>query len=154
VALNLHPPFSMSSLKPDETSPTTKEDPIIERRHCERFRLRDGGIALMTPLGPYSTIVGHILDMSIGGLSFRYVSDAALGDRASEVTLVSAENKFYLRRLPIKTVSDFEIAKMPFGIMSPRRFGLKFGELTEEQVCRLQRFIVEHAAEKSATSVQ
>jgi hypothetical protein len=140
----------MNSLNLDEPKATNGHTSIAERRRSQRFSLRDGGIALMTPSGPYSTIVGHILDISTGGLSFRYVSDAALGDRASEVTLASAENKSYLRGLPVRTVSDFEIAKVPFGVMSPRRYGLKFGELTEEQRSRLCHFIAQHTAHKNA----
>ena len=131
-----------------EKKETTNDTPFVERRHCERFRLRDGGIALMTPPGPHSTIVGQILDISTGGLSFRYISDVALGSKASEVTLVSAENKSYLRGLPVQAISDFEIAKMPFGIMSPRRYGLKFGKLSEQQVLHLRHFIVDHAADR------
>lgn len=125
---------------------------VIERRRSRRFRLRDNGIALLTPPGPHSTIVGHILDISTGGLSFRYVSDVALGDKASEVTLTSTDNKTSLRRLPVRTVSDFEIAKAPFGIMSPRRYGLKFGPLTEEQTSGLRRFIGQHAADRSMSA--
>lgn len=149
VALNLQRTNHMGSLNLDGSKATTGRTSGIERRHFKRFRLRDGGIALLTPRGPYTTIVGHILDISAGGLSFRYVSDVALGDRVCEVTLASGENKSYLRRLPVKTVSDFEIAKVPFGIMSPRRYGLKFGELTEEQTTCLKCFIAQHAAYKS-----
>jgi hypothetical protein len=149
VASNLHGRWDMNSSHLDEQKPKTRHAAVVERRHAKRFRLRDNGIALLTPPGPYSTIVGHILDISTGGLSFRYVSDVALGDKASEVTLTSTENKTYLRRLPVRTVSDFEIAKVPFGIMSPRRYGLKFGQLTEEQASGLRRFIGQHADDKT-----
>jgi hypothetical protein len=138
----------MNPAKLNDIETMGSQTSFVERRQHKRFRLRDGGIALMTPPGPYSTIVGHILDISTTGLSFRYLSDEALGTRAFEVTIASAENKAYVRRLPIQTVSDFEIAKMPFGTMSPRRYGLQFDQLTEDQASNLQRFIVSHRAEK------
>jgi hypothetical protein len=139
----------MNSLKLDRAKTTANPKHFVERRRHKRFHIHDGGIALVTPPGPCSTIVGHILDISLSGLSFRYVSDEGLNERASEVTIASAENQFYLRRLPIQTISDFEIAKMPFGTMSPRRHSLEFGELTDGQTSQLQRFIVNHAVEES-----
>ena len=140
----------MHSLELNGTKVIAEAKTNVERRRHKRFHVRDGGIALVTPPGPSSTVVGHILDISLSGLSFRYVSDEGINERASEVTIASAENQFYLRRLPIQTISDFEIAKMPFGTMSPRRHSLEFGELTDGQVSQLEHFIMNHTAEESA----
>jgi hypothetical protein len=138
----------MDSLELNETKVMAKSRNNVERRRHKRFPIRHGGIALVTPPGPSSTVVGHILDISLSGLSFRYVSDEGLSRSASEVTIASAENQFYLRRLPIQTVSDFEIAKMPFGTMSPRRHSLKFRELSDGQTSQLEDFITQYAAEE------
>ncbi|MBW2107580.1 MAG: PilZ domain-containing protein [Deltaproteobacteria bacterium] len=115
-----------------------------DRRKQKRFLVQDGGIAFVTPSGPASPIVGHIIDVSMTGLSFRYISEEALSGHASEVTIALPENRCNLRRLPVETVSDFEIAKMPFGLMTPRRHGVKFGELTPDQRAHLQDFIARY----------
>ena len=119
---------------------------LAERRRDKRFKVMDGGVALVTPPGPHSTVVGDIIDISMNGLSFRYLADKALPAEAKELTIASARDKFYLRGLPIRAVSDFEIAKIPFGSLSPRRHGLEFGDLTDEQAARLESFIASHAA--------
>ena len=99
----------------------------------------------MTPPGPHSTVVGDILDISMNGLSFRYLADKAIPCETTELTIAAAQDKFYLRGIPVKAVSDFEIAKLPFGSLSPRRRGLEFGPLTTTQISRLQDFIASHA---------
>ena len=137
----------MNSFELGGTQRETTAEQFIERRRHKRYHIRDGGIALVTSPGPCSTVVGHILDISLNGLSFRYVSDEGLSEGASEVTIASPENHVYLRGLPIQAISDFEIAKMPFGTMSPRRFSLQFSALTDGQTSQLERFIVNHAME-------
>ena len=116
-----------------------------ERRRHPRYHLPEGGIALLTVTGPYSTVVGHILDISISGLSFRYVADEPISDGPSKITIALPDSKYYLRELPIEPVSDFEIAKIPFGSISPRRHSIKFGRLTDGQRDQLEHFIRRHA---------
>ncbi len=120
-------------------------NPTVDRRRHKRFGVRDGGIALLAPRGPSSTVVGDILDISMAGLSFRYLADGAAPNSSSKVTIALPESTYYLRELPIETVSDFEIAKMPFGSLSPRRRSLKFGPLTPSQRSHLEYFIRNHA---------
>jgi hypothetical protein len=118
---------------------------VAERRRDKRFKVLDGGVALVTPPGPHSTIVGNIIDISMNGLAFQYLSDKPIPAGATELTIASARDKFYLRGLPVKAISDFEIAKVPFGSLSPRRHGLEFGDLTAEQASHLGNFIATHA---------
>ncbi len=117
-----------------------------ERRKHKRFQVQPGRVAVLTPRWPHSTIVGDILDISRHGLALRYVADEAPSNRSSDLTIVSAKPSFHLRKLPFKTVSDFEIAKVPFSSMAPRRLGLQFGDLTQEQASRLEYFITAHTA--------
>ena len=116
-----------------------------ERRGHKRFRLQEGGVAFLTPPGPHSSTVGNIIDISMSGLSFLYIADEALPNGTSELTVTSPEDGFYLRKLPTRSISDFEIAKTPFGSMAPRRLCLKFGDLTQNQTSDLQCFIMTHA---------
>jgi len=127
-------------------------NPSVDRRKHKRFGVRDGGIALLTPRGPSSTVVGDILDISMTGLSFRYLADGAAHNGSSKVTIAFPESTYYLRELPIETVSDFEIAKMPFGSLSPRRRSLKFGSLTQSQRSHLEYFIRNHTVTATSNS--
>jgi hypothetical protein len=120
----------------------TNEPP--ERRKYKRFRVQPGRVAVLTPRWPHSTIVGDILDISERGLALCYVADEAPSNRSSDLTIVSAKPSFHLRRLPFRTVSDFEIAKVPFSAMAPRRLSLQFGELTQHQASLLEQFITTH----------
>ena len=121
------------------------ESRISERRRYERHAVKEGGIALLNPPGPTSTVVGHIIDISNHGLSFRYVAEGPVSTGVSKITIASPESRVYLRDLPMLSVSDFEIAKMPFGSLSPRRHSLKFGALTKGQESDLKRFIHRYA---------
>ena len=125
----------------------TKEPP--ERRKHKRFGVQPGRVAVLTPRWPHSTIVGDILDISERGLALLYVADEAPSKRSSDLTIVSANPSFHLRRLPFRTVSDFEIAKVPFSSMAPRRLSLQFGELTQDQTARLEHFITTHTIGKA-----
>jgi hypothetical protein len=121
----------------------------VERRAHQRFQVRPGRVAVLTPRWPHSTIVGDILDISKQGLALRYVADEAASNPLSDLTIVSAKPSFRLGKLPFKTVSDFEIAKVPFSSMAPRRLSLQFGELTQDQTARLEQFIMTHTAGKA-----
>jgi hypothetical protein len=116
-------------------------DVEIERRKHKRLQLRGDGVALLRNASTQSTIVGEIMDISIEGVSFRYISGEEPKEGPSELSLVSADHRFYLGSLPIQTVSDMEMAKIPFGSVSTRRRGVRFGRLGQNHKFALQHFI-------------
>ena len=87
-----------------------KKEKLVERRKHKRFRVKPGAVAVLPPRWPYSTPVGDILDISTSGLALRYVTDEVRSGIPSDLTIVCASPGFYLRRVPVKAVSDFEIA--------------------------------------------
>ena len=78
---------------------------------------------LLTTPSSQSTIVGEIMDISVDGVSFQYISGEEPDQEAYKLSLVSADHSFYLNSLPINTISDMEMAKIPFGSVSTRRRG-------------------------------
>jgi len=88
--------------------------------------------------------MGQIIDISRGGLAVRYIAGEERSNDSSELSIIFADHSFYLPKVPIETISDFEIAKMPFISMTPRRRGLQFGELTHHQMSELEYFIQNH----------
>lgn len=113
----------------------------VERRKHKRFRVKPGAVAVLTPRWPHSTPVGDILDISTGGLALRYVTDEVPSSKPCELTIVCVNPGFYLGRVSVNAVSDFEMARTTFASMVPRRLGFQFGDLTADQKLDLDYFI-------------
>jgi hypothetical protein len=110
-----------------------------ERRRYTRFRARDGALI---ELRSYRGKLGEIIDISKGGLAFRYID---IGDRPKgsfQVDIFLKETGFRLEKVPAKTVSDLKTTKyFPYSSTKTRRQGIQFGELTRNQISKLEHFI-------------
>ena len=111
----------------------------IERREHRRFRVRkDACVALRSDFRH----VGQIIDISMGGLSFSYVPLSELPDGSLELDIFLAGSASYLYKIPFKAVSDSEAdGGNLFPSLAMRRYGLRFGELTDSQASQLEYFI-------------
>jgi len=121
----------------------------VERRQHERFQVRDGAFVVLRPrssiLGQDIDIVGKIIDISQAGLVLRYVSSQERSHESFELDIVLAGNGFRLNGVPVKTISDSQMAdKAASNSTTVRRRGVQFGTLTEEQTSQLERFIRDH----------
>lgn len=121
----------------------------VERRKCVRFEVHGGSFAV---LRPYFYKRGQIIDVGQGGLAFRYVASEEMPNEAlqphtwldifsPEYQTSGANMVFGLERVPIKAISDFELARISFGAISQRRCSVQFGELTQNQRFELEYFI-------------
>ncbi len=116
-----------------------------ERRKHKRFQIQNGTIAVLTPPWPLSTIVCDLLDISPGGVTIRYVPDGRPSGRPNELAIACGKHRFHLGKLPIETVSDHAVTSNSSGsTVGPRRLGLEFGELTQDQISQLKAFISNH----------
>lgn len=105
-----------------------------ERRRCRRFRVRDGVVYL-------DSLVGEVIDVSFGGLAFRYVSAAGTRAEASlESGVLFGGEEIFLENVTLRTVSDFVLA-CSGEEEEVRRRGMAFGPLTPEELAALARFI-------------
>ncbi|UCD87489.1 MAG: PilZ domain-containing protein [Desulfobacterales bacterium] len=109
-----------------------------ERRKHKRYRAHDGAFAV---LGPHSTKIGQIIDVSVGGLAFSYIAGKEPSDATFELSILFAQDSFHLTKIPFKTISDQEAKEVPSNTLTMRRSGLQFGELTPSQISQLQYFI-------------
>jgi hypothetical protein len=82
----------------------------------------------------------HVIDISVGGLAFRYLGDGELGGSADEIDLFHDES-LALRGIPVRAVSD---CPLDYGFIPMRRRSLSFGDLTPEQRFALDAFIVNY----------
>jgi hypothetical protein len=117
-----------------------KANQPVERRKHRRFEIPVGAFIV---LGPDSTKVGRITDISMGGLAFRHVDKKEPSDGLHELDMFHIHTDFCLKHVPFDTVWDAEEA--PGGFMTISGSGLRFRQLTDNQKSQLQRFIQDHA---------
>ena len=109
------------------------------------MQVQDDAIAVLRPIVDKR---GPIIDISRGGLAFRYITAKNSPDRSSKLDILLPDLSFCLGFLPIRTVCDFEVtSKLAFGNTKTRRCSVQFKELTKEQIAQLDHFIENHSAE-------
>jgi len=112
---------------------------LVDQRKHMRFRVREGAFAV---LKPHFTIVGEIIDVSKGGLGFRYITGDEHSSESSELNILFADGNFCLRHVLFKTISDFVMSnEFSSGSITTKRRGIQFGELTLGQTSALEYFI-------------
>ena len=115
-------------------------------RKYQRFNAQNGAFAL---LWPYFNKRGQIIDISLGGLSFRYVASEEDSNASSEMDILIIENGFYIDKIPFDNIYDFEISNESSQLtFQMRRLGVKFRELNPEQISKLEFFIGTYTAGK------
>ena len=118
-----------------------------ERRQQKRFKAQEGAFAALVD---QESRLGQIKDISIRGLSFRYIDSNEKLDNADELKIILGSEGLYLDKVPFKKISDFEIeSEYSFSAVKMRQFGLEFGELTSAQRNRLDQFIKHHTIDEA-----
>ncbi len=104
-------------------------------RYYQRFKAVERALVLVDR-GPES-LPYHILDISAGGLSFRYLGQKL---KRSEVKKISLYHDYNLvvEDIPIKTVSDYRLHD---NVVPVRRGSILFKELSAEKLRKLETFI-------------
>ena len=115
---------------------------LDERRQQKRFKAQEGAFAALVA---QESRLGQIKDISLRGLSFRYIDSHEKRENADALKIILGDEGLYLDNVPFRKISDFEIEnEFSFSRIKMRQIGLEFGELTAEQKMRLDRFIQYH----------
>lgn len=116
---------------------------FVDRRKHKRYQVKDGVYAIN------SCKSGLITDISMGGLTFRYIDRKELSKQPCELDILYEADDFYLDRIPFISVSDF-LAKSetPDGALVVKRHAIRFTGMTESQKEQLGLFIQKHTMEK------
>jgi hypothetical protein len=115
---------------------------MLERRKHKRFQVQDDAIAVLRPIVDKR---GPIIDISRGGLAFRYITAKESLDRSLKLDILLPDLSFYLGHLPIRTVRDFEVtSEYALGSTKTRRCSVQFGKLTQKQISQIESFMVKH----------
>ena len=104
-------------------------------RNHQRFKAMDRALVLINT-GP-EALPFHIMDISEGGLSFRYLGPKL---KRSEIKRISLYHDYELivDDIPIKSISDFRLRD---NLVPVRRGSVRFGELSSTTLSQLERFI-------------
>jgi len=120
---------------------------LDERRQQKRFKAQEGAFAALVA---QESRLGQIKDISIRGLSFRYIDGHEKLENADALKIILGDQGLYLDNVPFKKISDFEIEnEFSFSSIKMRQIGLEFGELTAAQRNRLNQFIEHHTIEEA-----
>ena len=115
----------------------------VEKRKFKRFKVRDLSFALLKSAS-YEEL-GEIVDISKGGLALQCLVGEQRIEESVELDIILAGNGFHIKKMPCKTISDFEITnKIYFSSLKMRRHSIKFGELDDHQISELDYFIKQH----------
>lgn len=120
-----------------------------ERRKHTRYRVREGAYAALSPdFGK----MGQIIDISRGGLCFRYIARLDHpADDVSESHVFVGDEGIYLEKMPNQLVEDVPVESddIPSPIMmgsrampAVRQRRVRFGDLTGNQLAQLNYFII------------
>lgn len=110
----------------------------IERRKHGRVLGKDGALV---SLGSEIRKMWHLIDISEGGLAFRYLDGMEEPQLFSELVLLTKEVSFCLEKIPFTIAADLEMNGRFLSSYSFRRCGVRFGKLTTDQSVQLQYFI-------------
>ncbi|MBN1103014.1 MAG: hypothetical protein JXL84_06335 [Deltaproteobacteria bacterium] len=115
---------------------------VSDRRRYLRFRLAYFGY---THLRNHLSKVGEIVDVSQGGLAFKYVADDVPCCGAFELDVYVREYGFIWKGIPHKTVSDIEMERdIPFSSVRMRRRGVVFLDLSPDAREKLESLLGIH----------
>lgn len=120
----------------------------IERRRNKRYKAVDGAYAAISP---NSHKLGQIIDISMGGLSFKYIdtSNDKDDDGTPEDAVFLSSMGYYVGDLPFKTVSDYEITNVPsFSSMKVRKRHVQFTDLSFKQLFDLDYYLRNNVSEQ------
>jgi hypothetical protein len=118
---------------------------LVERRKHKRFEIRGGAYVAV---GPNFDQVGPLIDISMGGLSFRYMASEKQPNGLS-LDIFSADRDFYFGYVPFKEVSDLPTGEGPSSSPVMRRSSVRFEDLTHYQRAQLEHLIHEQNTEET-----
>jgi hypothetical protein len=111
----------------------------VERRAYPRYRVKDGAYAA---LSPDSTIMGQIVDISRGGLCFKYIVHREQAFESVATHIFVGDNGYYLEKMPYKIVEDEQVESgSPFSSIIMRQRRVQFSNLTPNQLAQLDSFL-------------
>ena len=103
----------------------------VEKRSHNRLQVKDGVYAI---INYKPTIFGQIINISKDGMAVCYSSNGQQLSVPSELDVFIMDSNFYIEKIQIKIISDFEIGdKSSFSSQKNRQRCFQFGEMMSSQ---------------------
>ena len=103
----------------------------IEKRSHNRLRVKDGLYAI---INYKPAIFGQIVNISKDGMAVHYLSNGQQPKVSSELDIFIMDSNFYIEKIQIKIVSDFEVGgKSLLSSQTDRQRCFQFGEMKSSQ---------------------
>jgi hypothetical protein len=122
-----------------------KDKTSDDRRKRRRLCVQKGAFVI---LSPSDAGVGRLIDISIDGLSFDYVTTQEPSGEPTELEIFVTDTPFRLYKIPCKTITDLKTFEIPQTHSHRRRSGVQFGELTASQKSQIEYFIQKYTTEE------
>lgn len=107
----------------------------VEKRSHNRLQVNDVVYAI---INYKPTIFGQIINISKDGMAVRYSINGEQLSKPSELDVFIMNSHFYIEKIQIKIISDFEIGdKSPFVSQKNRQRCFQFGEMKSSQLFQL-----------------
>jgi len=124
----------------------------IERRKNKRYKAVEGAYAAISP---NSNKIGQIIDISMGGLCFKYINTENKSEEPvnrNQESIFLSSMGYYVGDLPFQTVADYEITDTPsFSSMEVRKRHVRFTDLTFKQLFDLDYYLKNNVSEPIKT---
>ncbi len=121
----------------------------IERRRNKRYKAVEGAYAAISP---NSHKLGQIIDISMGGLCFKYIDTATNSDmteQTREEAIFLSSMGYYVGDLPFQTIADYEVTDAPsFSSMKVRKRHVRFTDLSFKQLFDLDYYLKNNVSEQ------
>ncbi len=116
----------------------------FDRREYKRLKAHEGTYAVLKPHANSSKL-GNIIDISKGGLSFHFIDTNKVFSHFSELDIYISGSGLMVSQLPFEITSEITLSKdIPFYSVITRRFGVKFGAISEKAKSQLDHFLHNH----------
>jgi len=124
------------------------EPQTTEKRQHSRHIFKDIAYAIVNT---DNTLVGHLIDISEGGMAFSYVGSHLIEKNEITVDIFLYYLDLHLENIPVSIISNFYIqADSPASRVPMMRCGTSFNHLSAKQKKHLQCIINSLAGEKTA----
>ncbi len=112
-----------------------------ERRKHKRVEMADDILVFN------ETTFGQIINISQGGLAFRFLTNKELAQESLfRIGILNSGSGFFLENIPCKTITSIDSAPIhPTGSTIVRRNGVMFTDLSQEQIHKLENFLADNA---------
>ena len=114
----------------------------VERRKNKRYKAIEGAYA---SISPNSQKLGQIIDISMGGVCFKYIDTSNDGQNdgaQQEDSIFLSTVGCYIGGLPIKLVGDYAVTNDPsFSSMKVKKMHIQFTDFSVKQFFDLDYFL-------------